>query len=99
MDNLMVVNVIDNGEGVPDSIRDHLFEPFVSEGKQKGTGLGLTLVQCIAIDHGGDVRVLHTCVGETVFQMTLARDLSITSSSYASDIAQKPVEVDESVQA
>src|SRR6185437_13751028 len=36
----MIVNVIDNGPGVPEKIRDSLFEPFVSEGKQKGTGLG-----------------------------------------------------------
>jgi signal transduction histidine kinase len=43
-----IVSVIDNGQGVPDSIRNSLFEPFVSEGKQKGTGLGLTLAHCIA---------------------------------------------------
>lgn len=96
---LMVVNVIDNGEGVPDTIKDRLFEPFVSEGKQKGTGLGLTLVQCIAVEHGGDVRVLRSVVGETVFQMTLARDLNLSDGSCSTDVAQKPAEVDESVQA
>ena len=71
----MIVSVIDNGEGVPEVIRDSLFEPFVSEGKQKGTGLGLTLAHCIANEHGGEVVLLSTRPGETVFQMILSRGL------------------------
>lgn len=72
---LMILNVIDNGVGVPELIRESLFEPFVSEGKQKGTGLGLTLVQCIALDHGGEVTLLSSRPGETIFQMKVARGL------------------------
>ena len=68
-----VINVTDNGPGVPEKIRDSLFEPFVSEGKQKGTGLGLTLAHCIAADHGGCVILLRSRAGETVFQMRVAR--------------------------
>jgi signal transduction histidine kinase len=71
----MIVSVIDNGEGVPEGIRGSLFEPFVSEGKQKGTGLGLTLAHCIATEHGGEVVLLSTCPGETIFQMKVAREL------------------------
>ena len=71
----IIVSVIDNGEGVPESIRDSLFEPFVSEGKQKGTGLGLTLAHCIAAEHGGEVVLLRSCPGETIFQMKFAREL------------------------
>jgi signal transduction histidine kinase len=71
----MIVSVVDNGDGVSESIRDILFEPFVSEGKQKGTGLGLTLAHCIAIEHGGEVVLLSSCPGETVFQMKVARAL------------------------
>ncbi|WP_263376717.1 HAMP domain-containing sensor histidine kinase [Granulicella aggregans] len=71
----MIVSVIDNGEGVPEVIRDSLFDPFVSEGKQKGTGLGLTLAHCIANEHGGEVVLLSTRPGETVFQMILSRAL------------------------
>ncbi len=70
----IVLNVIDNGEGVPDSIRDNLFEPFVSEGKQKGTGLGLTLAHSIAAEHGGEVVLLSSFPGETIFQMKVARE-------------------------
>jgi signal transduction histidine kinase len=72
---LMVINVIDNGPGVPESIRQSLFEPFVSEGKQKGTGLGLTLASCIALEHGGEVALISSRPGETIFQMTVARNL------------------------
>jgi len=69
------VNVIDNGPGVSESIRKSLFEPFVSEGKQKGTGLGLTLAHRIAVEHGGEVILLSSDRGETVFQMKVVRSL------------------------
>ncbi len=72
-DQFVIVNVVDNGAGVPDKIRESLFEPFVSEGKQKGTGLGLTLTHCIALEHGGEVALLGSRRGETVFQMKIAR--------------------------
>ncbi len=52
-----------------------LFDPFVSEGKQKGTGLGLTLAHCIAVEHGGEVVLLSSRPGETIFQMRVARGL------------------------
>ena len=71
----IIVNVIDTGAGVPEKIRKSLFEPFVSEGKQKGTGLGLTLAGAIASEHGGEVILLSSRPGETIFQMKIARDL------------------------
>ena len=46
--------VRDNGGGVPDDIRSHLFDPFVTT-KTSGTGLGLALVAKIVGDHGGIV--------------------------------------------
>ena len=81
----MVVNVMDNGPGVPENIRESLFEPFVSEGKQKGTGLGLTLAHCIAVEHGGEVVLLNSRPGETIFQMKVARELPINDQSNASE--------------
>jgi signal transduction histidine kinase len=71
----IVLNVIDNGFGVPESIRNSLFEPFVSEGKQKGTGLGLTLAYCIAEEHGGEVVLASSSPGETIFRMRVMREL------------------------
>lgn len=70
----VIVTVTDNGSGVPEKIRQSLFEPFVSEGKQKGTGLGLTLAHCIAVEHGGEVVLVSSRPGETIFQMKVARE-------------------------
>lgn len=72
----IILGVQDNGDGVPESIRNTLFEPFVSEGKQKGSGLGLTLAQCIAAEHGGDVILVSSRPGETIFRMSIARGLA-----------------------
>lgn len=67
----IVLEVVDNGEGVPENIRESLFQPFVSEGKQKGSGLGLTLAHCIAIEHGGNVILVSSRRGETIFRMSV----------------------------
>jgi two-component system nitrogen regulation sensor histidine kinase GlnL len=49
---LLRIDVIDDGEGVPESLRNFLFLPLVT-GKRNGTGLGLALSQQIAAAHGG----------------------------------------------
>ena len=61
----------DTGRGIPELIRSQLFEPFVSHGKENGTGLGLTVVQKIVQDHGGDVTVEKTSPAGTVFRLLL----------------------------
>jgi signal transduction histidine kinase len=80
----LVFEVTDNGVGVPVGIRNTLFEPFVSEGKQKGSGLGLTLTRCIAAEHGGNVTLLRSRPGETVFRMSITKSggapLALTST-------------------
>jgi signal transduction histidine kinase len=65
------VLVQDNGPGIPDAVRDSLFEPFVSFGKENGTGMGLTVVQKVVADHGGSVVVERTSPEGTVFKVTL----------------------------
>ncbi len=92
----ILIRVIDNGSGVADKIREHLFEPFVSEGRQKGTGLGLTLASCIAEEHGGRVILIDSRPGETIFQMTLARGPSgiIESASSGHEASDKVNEHD-----
>lgn len=67
------VSIVDNGPGVAEEIRESLFNPFVSQGKQKGTGLGLTLAWSVAREHGGDVKLLSSQAGETVFRLTVLR--------------------------
>jgi signal transduction histidine kinase len=65
------IKVTDHGRGIPDSIRNTVFEPFVSLGKENGTGLGLTVVQKIIQDHGGEVAVESTSSQGTVFRIRL----------------------------
>lgn len=94
----ILVNVTDNGPGVPRNIRKSLFEPFVSEGKQKGTGLGLTLAHCIALEHGGEVVLLSSRPGETIFQMKVTRGLADQGDIDASESGRhEQVSPDENV--
>jgi len=48
----LVISVTDNGDGIPEDLRPHLFDPFVST-KHNGSGLGLALVAKVVGDHGG----------------------------------------------
>jgi len=50
----LVIGVRDNGAGVPETLRDTLFDAFVS-GKPTGKGLGLALVSKVVEEHGGVV--------------------------------------------
>jgi signal transduction histidine kinase len=65
--------ISDNGPGVQEAIRESLFQPFVSSGKASGIGLGLTLAQKIAQEHGGDVTLVESAPGRTVFQFSVAK--------------------------
>jgi signal transduction histidine kinase len=67
------IEVADNGPGVPESIRKTMFLPFVSEGKESGVGLGLTLAQQIAQEHGGMIDLKETLEGYSVFTITLPK--------------------------
>lgn len=65
----LLVTVRDNGPGIPEDIRRHLFEPFVSS-KPSGSGLGLALVAKIVGDHGGLIEV-DSRPGRTEFRLHL----------------------------
>jgi len=54
-DNCVLIDVQDTGPGIPLEIRDRLFEPFVTAGKDHGLGLGLALSRRTVRDHGGDM--------------------------------------------
>jgi signal transduction histidine kinase len=65
------IRIEDNGPGIAEAVRDRLFEPFVSHGKENGTGMGLTVVQKILQDHGGDVAVERTSSSGTTFRVSI----------------------------
>jgi signal transduction histidine kinase len=67
------IRVTDNGHGILDPVRDRLFDPFVSYGKENGTGLGLTVVHKIVQDHAGSITIERTGPDGTTFLITLPR--------------------------
>jgi two-component system nitrogen regulation sensor histidine kinase GlnL len=75
------LHVIDNGPGVPDSIKDRIFYPLVS-GRDGGSGLGLTLAQTFVQQHHGVIEC-ESVPGETDFKISdsAALDRSSTHDS------------------
>jgi signal transduction histidine kinase len=54
-DSQLIFSISDTGGGIPEEIRDKIFEPFVTAGKKRGTGLGLAIVKKIVEQHGGEI--------------------------------------------
>jgi two-component system nitrogen regulation sensor histidine kinase GlnL len=65
----LIVEIVDDGPGLPDHLVDDIFEPFVS-GHENGTGLGLALVSKIIAEHDGWIAV-SSAPGKTVFRISL----------------------------
>jgi signal transduction histidine kinase len=59
----LVLVLADEGPGVPEEIRERLFDPFVTRGKKGGTGLGLAVARRFVEDHGGTVELLPPGAG------------------------------------
>jgi signal transduction histidine kinase len=66
----LVIELADEGPGVPPDIRDRLFDPFVTRGKKGGTGLGLAVALRFVEEHGGTVELLAEGPGAR-FRVTL----------------------------
>ena len=64
------VQIIDDGPGIPEAIKNHLFEPFVTS-KHRGSGLGLSIVSSIIEEHGGIIEVNSS--NNTVFTVLFPR--------------------------
>ena len=70
-DGCVVVEIGDNGPGIPGEVQPHIFEPFfTTKGVGEGTGLGLDTVQRIVKKHRGNIRV-NSNPGDTRFQVWL----------------------------
>lgn len=61
----------DTGSGIPDEVRDRLFEPFATHGKRDCTGLGLAIVKQVIEAHGGEIRFESTPGKGTTFTCSL----------------------------
>jgi len=70
-DACVVVEIADNGPGIPAKVLPHIFEPFfTTKGVGQGTGLGLDTAQRIVRKHRGQIQV-NSKPGETRFQVWL----------------------------
>ena len=67
------IRVSDDGPGIPEAIRGRLFQPFVTHGKQKGTGLGLVIAKTLVEAHGGSISFKTETGKGTCFCIVLPR--------------------------
>gem|GEM_PF-3014079 len=67
------VHVADQGHGIPEEVRDRIFEVFFST-KQNGSGLGLAIANQIIVEHGGSITFADREEGGTIFTATLPSD-------------------------
>jgi signal transduction histidine kinase len=95
VDERIYVTILDNGPGIPASVRRTLFDPFVTAGKPNGTGLGLTLARRIAEEHSGSVCLEESNRERTVFTLSLAKNRSLPLEELKSGrVASKPAAMD-----
>jgi signal transduction histidine kinase len=66
----VTIAVRDHGPGVPDDMKERIFEPYVTT-RSGGTGLGLALVRQTVTAHAGEVTVVDAVGGGAVFTLTL----------------------------
>ncbi len=68
----VAIDVCDNGPGIPESERAHIFEPFyTTKAEGLGTGLGLSISQGLVMEHGGHILLMGSGPQGTVFRVEL----------------------------
>jgi PAS domain S-box-containing protein len=70
-DGATVLQVTDDGAGIPEGLNNKVFEDFFSSKGTEGTGIGLLVVQKVAEEHGGKVAVTSSPGTGTIFTVTL----------------------------
>jgi signal transduction histidine kinase len=64
------VDITDTGHGIPEAIRDRIFDSFLS-GRPDGTGLGLAIAKRILVSHHGDITLVQSSPAGTTMRITL----------------------------
>jgi nitrogen fixation/metabolism regulation signal transduction histidine kinase len=79
-----VITVDDDGPGVPESMRDSVFDPYVTT-KSDGTGLGLAIGKKIVVEHGGTIDTTQSPLGGARFSIRIPR-----LATLADQVASEP---------
>lgn len=67
----IVIDIADDGPGIPQELAARLFQPFASTARAGGTGLGLAISRELARAHGGDVKLIETGPGGSRFRIDI----------------------------
>jgi signal transduction histidine kinase len=67
----LVMEVADDGPGMPPKARENLFQPFAGSARPGGTGLGLAIAREVMRAHGGDIALDESTGSGTIFRLTL----------------------------
>jgi two-component system sensor histidine kinase AtoS len=70
IDNKVKINIRDTGQGIPEDIKNKIFLPFYTS-KEKGIGLGLSIVQKVIVSHGGSIEIESKEGEGSLFRITL----------------------------
>ena len=68
---LVTIDVADTGPGIPERLRQSLFEPFAGSGKPGGNGIGLAICRELVRAHGGEIELVGTSDRGTTFRVRL----------------------------
>ncbi len=79
-DDFLHLEIADNGNGIPEKIQARFFEPFVTYGKSKGTGLGTAIVRSVVTAHGGSIHFETESGQGTTFFITLPPKQTVAAS-------------------
>lgn len=71
MSGALIIDVRDNGPGIPAKVQEHLFQPFAASANTDGSGLGLVIAREIVHAHGGEIKLVNTDANGTTFRLVL----------------------------
>lgn len=67
----VVIDISDNGPGIPDAVAERLFQPFATAARMGGTGLGLAIARDLVRAHGGELTLVQTGPNGTTFRIDI----------------------------
>lgn len=86
-----LLEVADDGPGVPEEVRARLFEPYITSRQVgEGMGLGLAISKKILLDHGGDLELAGTSPAGTTFRLLLPYLLLSSEGAPPSSLGREP---------